>query len=126
MQTKSVLVIDDDNGIREIIKFSLEAVTVWKILTAVSGREGIASAEIEQPDAILLDVMMPNMDGETTFQHLQANAATKNIPTILLTAKAIAGEQQRWLNLGIAGAIAKPFKADRLAKQICKILGWQV
>ncbi len=126
MQPKCILAIDDDDGIREIIQFSLEAVTDWKVLTAGSGREGISRAETEQPDAILLDVMMPEMDGMTTFQHLQANAATKNIPTILLTAKDIANEQQRFLNLGIAGAIAKPFKADRLVKQICEILSWQI
>ena len=126
MPTQSILVIDDDDGIREIVKFSIEAMTDWKVLSVASGSEGIALAEIEQPDAILLDVMMPDMDGENTFQHLQANAATKNIPTILLTAKAIAKEEQRLSDLGVAGAIAKPFKADRLAKQICEILGWQI
>jgi CheY-like chemotaxis protein len=126
MQPKCVLAIDDDDGIREIIQFSIEAVTDWKVLTAASGSEGLALAEIEQPDAILLDVMMPNIDGETTFRHLQANAAIKNIPTILLTAKDIANEQQRFLNLGIAGAIAKPFKANDLVKQICEILSWQI
>jgi CheY-like chemotaxis protein len=126
MQPKRILAIDDDDGIREIIQFAIEAVTDWKVMTAVSGSEGIAIAETEQPDAILLDVMMPSMDGATTYHHLQSNAATKNIPTILLTAKAIANEQQRWLNLGIAGAIAKPFKANDLAKQICEILGWQI
>jgi CheY-like chemotaxis protein len=126
MQIKTILVIDDDDGIREIIQFSVEAVTDWKVLTAVSGSEGIARAEIEQPDAILLDVMMPDMDGVTTFQHLQANPTTKHIPTVLLTAKAIAKEEQRLSDLGVAGAIAKPFKADRLAKQICEILGWQI
>jgi CheY-like chemotaxis protein len=125
MQIKTILVIDDDNGIGEIIQFSIEAVTGWKVLSVASGSEGIALAEIEQPDAILLDVMMPDMDGETTFHHLQTNAATKNIPTILLTAKAIANEQ-RLLNLGVAGAIAKPFKAEHLVKQICEILGWQI
>jgi CheY-like chemotaxis protein len=123
MPTKTILVIDDDNGIREIIKFSIEAVTSWKVVAAASGSEGIALAEIEQPDAILLDIMMPDMDGVATFDHLQANAATKSIPTILLTAKTIANEQ-RLLNLGVAGAIAKPFKANDLVKQICEILGW--
>jgi CheY-like chemotaxis protein len=126
MQTKSILVIDDDDGIREIVKFSIEAVTGWEVLTAASGSEGITRAEIEQPDAILLDVMMPDMDGATTFHHLRSNTATKNIPTIVLTAKAIAKEQQRFLDLGIAGAIAKPFKANDLVKQICEILGWQI
>jgi CheY-like chemotaxis protein len=126
MPTQSILVIDDDNGIREIIQFSIEAVTSWKVVAAASGSEGIALAEIEQPDAILLDLMMPDMDGVTTFQHLQANPTTKNIPTVLLTAKAIAKEEQHLHDLGIAGAIAKPFKADRLAKQICEILGWQI
>jgi CheY-like chemotaxis protein len=76
MTTKRILVIDDEDGIREIIQICLEAAAGWEVLTAASGSEGLEKAEAFQPDAILLDVMMPDMDGPTTFRQLQANAAT--------------------------------------------------
>ncbi|KAB8332149.1 response regulator [Scytonema tolypothrichoides VB-61278] len=110
----------------EIIQISLEAAAGWKILTAASGEEGLAIAEAQQPDAILLDVMMPNMDGPTTFGHLQENPATANIPTILLTAKAKMSEQQQFLDLGVTGVITKPFKPLDLVEQIQEILDWNV
>lgn len=125
MTTKKVLIVEDEDGLRQIIQFSLEAVAGWEVLTAASGREGLEKAETEKPDAILLDVMMPEMDGDETFRHLQANALTKNIPTIFLTSKASKSEQQELLNLGVAGAIAKPIKPRDLVEEICKILHWQ-
>jgi CheY-like chemotaxis protein len=125
MTTKKILVIDDEDGIREIIQICLEAAAGWDVLTAASGIEGLATAQTEQPDAILLDVMMPDMDGPTTFRQLQANAATQHIPTILLTAKAKISEQQQFIDLGVTGVITKPFKAQDLVDQIRKILDWQ-
>jgi len=122
--TKRILVIDDEDGIREIIQISLEVAAGWEVLTASSGNEGLVTANIEQPDAILLDVMMPDMDGPTTFRQLQGNAATQGIPTILLTAKAKISEQQQFIDLGVAGVITKPFKAIDLVTTICKILSW--
>ncbi len=122
--TKRVLVIDDEDGVREIIQICLEAVAGWDVLTAASGGEGISIAEVAQPDAIILDVMMPDMDGITTFQHLQAKPETQQIPTIMLTAKAKCNEQQQLLNLGVIGLLIKPFKAQTLVDDICKILDW--
>jgi CheY-like chemotaxis protein len=124
MATKRILVIDDEDGIREIIQICLEAVAGWQVLTAASGSEGLASAQSTLPDAILLDVMMPDLDGPTTFRQLQANAATQHIPTILLTAKAKISEQQQFINLGVTGVITKPFKAQDLVNQIREILNW--
>jgi CheY-like chemotaxis protein len=124
MTTKRVLVIDDEDGVREIIQFSLEAVAGWEVVTAASGHEGIDIAQTHQPDAILLDVMMPDLDGPATFQQLQTNASTRHIPTIFLTAKVRASEQQQLLDLGVSGTIAKPFKAQELVDQIRSILQW--
>lgn len=124
MATKRILVIDDEDGIREIIQICLEAVAGWQVLTAASGSEGLANAQSTLPDAILLDVMMPDLDGPTTFRQLQANAATQHIPTILLTAKAKISEQQQFINLGVTGVITKPFKAQDLVNQIREILNW--
>lgn len=125
MATKRILVIDDEDGIREIIQICLEAVAGWQVLTAASGSEGLASAVLTLPDAILLDVMMPDMDGPTTFRQLRANAVTEQIPTILLTAKAKISEQQQFIDLGVTGVITKPFKARDLVAQMREILGWQ-
>ncbi|HEY9832664.1 MAG TPA: response regulator [Stenomitos sp.] len=125
MTTKKILVIDDEDGIREIIQICLEAAAGWDVFTAASGSEGLATAQTEQPDAILLDVMMPDMDGPTTFRQLQADAATQHIPTILLTAKAKISEQQQFIDLGVTGVITKPFKAQDLVNQICAILNWK-
>ncbi len=125
MTPKKILVIEDEDGLREITQFSLEAAAGWDVSTAASGSEGLIKAEAEQPDAILLDVMMPDMDGTETFRQLQANPATQTIPTIFLTAKARGSEQQALLNLGISGVITKPIKPQELVAQIREILRWQ-
>lgn len=122
--TKRILVIDDEDSVREIVQISLESAAEWDVLTASSGSEGIGIAESEQPDAIMLDVMMPEMDGPTTFKKLQENAATSHIPTVLLTAKAQSCEKEEFLNLGVAGVIVKPFMPLDLVDNICKILNW--
>jgi CheY-like chemotaxis protein len=122
--SKRILLIDDEDGARQITQFSLEASTEWQVLTAASGLEGLELADNERPDAILLDVMMPDMDGVTTFQHLQSNPTTQPIPVILLTAKATSVEHQPLIELGIAGIITKPFKIPTLIASIRALLGW--
>ncbi len=122
--TKRILVIDDEEGIREIIQISLNAVSAWEVLTAASGEEGLSIAATQQPQAILLDVMMPEMDGVETFKQLRLNMATSVIPTIMLTAKTTTHEQQMLIDLGVTGVISKPFKAKDLVAQIRVILNW--
>ncbi|MCG5060885.1 MAG: response regulator [Limnoraphis sp. WC205] len=124
MNNKRVLVIDDEDGVRDIIQITLEAITGWDVITASSGQEGLEKAIAQQPDVILLDVMMPNLDGPATFKQLQADTQTQHIPTILLTAKAKISEQQEYLNLGVSGVIIKPFQAQNLVNQIRVFLGW--
>lgn len=122
---KRILLIDDDDGARRIIQFSLEAAAGWEVLTAASGVEGLSLAESEQPDAILLDVMMPGLDGPATFQRLQENPVTRSLPVIMLTAKASPTDHQPLLELGIAGIITKPFKIPALIAQVRANLNWQ-
>jgi CheY-like chemotaxis protein len=122
---KCILVIDDEDGIRDLIRFSLEALTDWDVLTAASGAEGLAIAQDHPPDAILLDMMMPDLDGMATFSLFQHNPIFQNIPTVFLTAKAFATEHNELLALGIAGVITKPFKAQILVNQLKQCLGWQ-
>lgn len=122
---KRILIIDDEDDIREVAQLTLEAVGGFEVFTAESGSEGLIKAETEQPDAILLDVMMPEMDGITTFKQLQANPLTSNIPVILLTAKVQTSDQRRFAELGIAGMVPKPFDPMTLTDQVAEVLGWQ-
>jgi CheY-like chemotaxis protein len=126
MTTKKILVVDNEEYIQEVTKVCLETVASWEVLTAGSGQEGIAKAEAYQPDVILLDVMMPDMDGFTTFEKLQANQATQAIPVILLTAKIQAADRRRYAQKGMTAAIAKPFNPLELAGQIAAALGWSL
>ncbi len=122
--SKRILIIDDEVGIRRITQIALNVVAGWEVLTAASGQEGVAIAQAEQPDAILLDMMMPIMDGVATLKQLQMNSDTQKIPVILLTAKAQISEQQEFAELPIIGIITKPFKAPDLVQQMCALLHW--
>jgi CheY-like chemotaxis protein len=124
MVKKQILVVDNEPYIQEVVKICLETVAGWEVLLAGSGEECLHRAEAEQPDVILMDVMMPDMDGITTFQKLQENPATQAIPVILLTAKIQSSERCRYAELGTKGAIAKPFDPLELAEQIAAALGW--
>lgn len=124
--TKRILVIDNEQYIQEVAQICLRTVAGWQVVTAGSGSEGLIKAQTEQPDAILLDVMMPDMDGPTTFQKLQANSATRHIPVILLTAKVQASDRRRYAELGMKAAIAKPFNPLELAGQVAEALGWSL
>lgn len=121
---RRVLVVDNEAYIQEVAKLSLEIVAGWQVLTAMSGIEAIEVASIELPDAILLDVMMPGMDGLTTFSKLQEKAETQAIPVILLTARIQASDRQAYEKLGIRHTIAKPFDPISLAQEITNALGW--
>ncbi len=122
MSTKKILIIDDDEDILEVAQLTFETVSNWQVFTARSGSEGIIKAQSEQPDVILLDVMMPRMDGIATFDRLQLNPATQKIPVILLTAKLQSIDKQRFATLEVAGIIAKPFDPMQLTNQVEEIL----
>jgi CheY-like chemotaxis protein len=126
MTTKRVLVIDDEEAVQEVIQGCLEDVGEWETLLAGSGSEGIRLATDEVPDAILLDVSMPEIDGVETFRKLQDHPTTKNIPVILLTAKVQPADRMRFAELGIAGVIAKPFNPMTLVDLVAEILGWEL
>jgi CheY-like chemotaxis protein len=126
VSSKRILVVDNEPSIQEVAQICLETVAGWDVSIAGSGLEGLATAEREQPDAILLDVMMPGMDGLDTFSKLQANPATRSIPVILLTAKVQTTDRQSYTELGIRSTIAKPFSPLELAQQIATTLGWKL
>ncbi len=121
---RRILIIDDEDDIREVAALSLETVAGWNVLTANSGTAGIRAAVVEQPDAILMDVMMPAMDGPTTFREMQRTPGIAHIPVLLLTAKVQGVDQRRFAGLGVSGILFKPFDPLTLAEQMCAVLGW--
>ena len=123
---RRILIIDDEEDIREVAALSLEATAGWEIVTASSGADGILAAGNSKPvpDAILMDVMMPEMDGPTTFRMMQQNPELAGIPVLLLTAKVQGVDQRRFADLGVAAVLFKPFNPLTLADQICEKLGW--
>ena len=124
MNTKRILFIDDEEDIKTLAQFCLESEAGWEMMSASGGIEGLKIAETEQPDAILLDAMMPEIDGLQTLAKLQLNPKTKHIPTIFITAKAQASDRRRFYNAGAKGVINKPFDSLTLASQISGFLGW--
>lgn len=124
MPTKRILIIDDEETIQTVVQFGIKMAAGWDVLIAGSGAQGIQTAQMEKPDVILLDVMMPDMDGITTFKALQSQVETEQIPVILLTAKAQTAEKRQFNDLGVSGVITKPFNSLHLPEQISRILHW--
>jgi CheY-like chemotaxis protein len=118
---KTILVIDDEEDIRKLIQTCLEIMGGWRVLTAASGGKGINLAQIDSPDAILLDVMMPAMDGLTTLKKLKSNSITSSIPVVLLTARKGSIDKE-FTELGVKGVLNKPFNPLKIAEQLAKIL----
>jgi CheY-like chemotaxis protein len=120
---KTLLVIDDDHDIREVAKASLELVGGFAVITAESGPSGVAVALEAKPDAIILDLMMPEMDGQETLAQLKRDPGTACIPVIMLTAK-VTRKQDMVRGGSAAGVLLKPFDPMLLSRQVCEILGW--
>ena len=124
MSARRVLVVDDDDSIRMVAEMALETVAGWTVLTADGGLVALDIAARELPEAILLDVMMPGVDGPTTFRRLQADPVTRDIPVILVTAKIGVGDRNLWPELAVAGVIPKPFDPMTLGADVSRLLGW--
>jgi CheY-like chemotaxis protein len=121
---KRVLIVDDEEDMRAVTQLSLELVGGWTVLIATSGMDALNIAAAEQPDAILLDVVMADMDGPETVQQIRANPATRAIPIVLLTAKSQTDDGGRLASLPIAGMVQKPFDPLDLPRQVAEVLGW--
>ena len=122
MSAKRILLVDDEDDIREVAAISMQAVGGWHVRAARSGSEAITIAIADPPDAILLDVMMPDLDGPATFRLLQDDPRTRDIPVILLTAKAQAADRRCFEALGVAGVLSKPFDPMALPGQVAGLL----
>ncbi|HSM82883.1 MAG TPA: response regulator [Nodosilinea sp.] len=118
----TVLIVDDDDNIRLATQASIEIVAGWRTLLAASGAEGLALALAQKPDVILLDLMMPDMDGITTLRHLRSHPATQSIPVILFTSVIPQPDPEAFSELSILGVISKPFDAKNLVAQMQALL----
>ena len=124
MTTRRILIVDDEDDIREVAQVSLELVGQYEVLTASSGRDGLRLARQEQSDAILLDVMMPDMDGPATLAELRADPVTRDVPVVFLTARTQSAERGRLALLGAARILTKPFDPLALAGNVASTLRW--
>ena len=118
-----VLIIDDEDDIRRIARISLVRLGGMDVTDASSGVEGLRKAKEGALDAILLDVMMPGLDGPSTLAALRSDPATASIPVIFLTAKAMGAELERLKTLGVAAVLVKPFDPLALPSQVRAALG---
>ena len=117
---KKLLLVDDDESIRFVAGLSLE--DAWEVLTASSGQEALELAIKERPDVILLDMMMPGMNGATTMEHLRKIEGLRDVPIIFMTAKVQTHEVDDYQRLGAAGVIAKPFDPMKISEQIRQLI----
>src|ERR1043165_5375171 len=109
MLLKRILLIDDEDDIREVAQLAFETAGDFEVDSAQGGREGVAKAHAVRPDVILLDVLMPELDGPHTLAMLRESSDTHDIPVIFLTAKVQTADKRNLLALGARGIIAKPF-----------------
>lgn len=126
MATKRVLVIDDEADVRAVVQGCLEDIAGWDVTTAASGTEGLQQLLTNQPDAIVLDVMMPGMDGFAFLEVLRSCYEGQFIPVILLTAKVNLDQAQIMAELAVKGVISKPFDPFTLADQVADALDWNL
>ena len=112
------MLVDDEDDIRMVGEISLSSVGRWETVLASSGREAIQLARSEKPDIILLDVMMPILDGPATLKAIRSDETTANIPIIFVTAKVQREEVERYRALGAVGVIAKPFDPMTLPDEV--------
>ncbi|MBA3857782.1 MAG: hypothetical protein C0507_12815 [Cyanobacteria bacterium PR.3.49] len=122
MEIKQVLLVDDDLNIRTLAQMGLEGLTDWKVELASSGAEALSKAAEIKPDLIILDVMMPGMDGPTTLGELKKVESLNDIPVIFMTAKAQTHEVELYQKMGAKGIITKPFDPMSLPDDIQGIL----
>jgi CheY-like chemotaxis protein len=118
MTNRRILVIDDSELILAVARVGLQGTPGWEVLTASSGPDGLAQAEAARPDAVLLDLVMPEMDGAVTLRALRDREETRHIPVILMTGR------DESMDLPVNGIIAKPFDPSALPRLVAETLGW--
>jgi CheY-like chemotaxis protein len=118
---RTVLYVDDEPDIREVVELSLGLISNVQVVTCESGTRALGVLPNVRPDLVLLDVMMPDLDGPGTLKAMRANPALRHIPVVFMTAKAMPQEVAKFRELGAASVIAKPFDPMTLGEQVLKI-----
>jgi len=121
MGPKVILLIEDDPDISILVKIALKAGR-YKVINVFLGKEGIEKAKKDNVDLILLDTIMPDMDGYEVIKDLKLNETTKNIPVVFFSAKTQEKDIKKALSLGAVGYLTKPFDLEKLPKQIEKFI----
>ncbi len=117
-----VLVVDDEVYILHILDFSLGA-EGFDVITAADGEQALARARSERPDLIVMDIMMPRLDGYETCRRLKGDPATKEIPVLLLTARGREEDRKRGMEAGADDYMTKPFSPNKLIGRVSEMLG---
>jgi two-component system OmpR family response regulator len=118
---RSVLYVDDEPDIREIVQLALSLSPDLDVHTCESGIKALETMPLLRPDLVLLDVMMPGLDGPATFARMREHEMLRTIPVVFVTAKALPQEVDRFLNVGALGVISKPFDPMVLAENVLAI-----
>lgn len=119
---KKIMIIDDEPGVVKMIRYLLEK-NAYVVVSATEGEEGLKLALAEKPDLILMDIMMPTLDGNEVMKRLKADESTKDIPIIMLSALGQEGDVAKSLELGAVDYVVKPFHPQELLERLRKILG---
>ena len=122
-ELKKILYVEDEADIQAVASIALEAVGGFELEICSSGEEALRKAEVFSPDLLLLDVMMPGMDGPTTLEKLREKPSLSETPAIFMTAKVQNNEIEHFKKVGALDVIPKPFDPMKLAEQIEKIWG---
>jgi CheY-like chemotaxis protein len=118
---KTILYVDDEPDIREVVQMSLSLVDGLDVQVCESGERALQLLPVIKPDLLLLDVMMPGMDGPSTLQKMRSIPALAKIPVVFMTAKAMPQEVARFRELGAVSVIAKPFDPIQLGNQVVAV-----
>jgi CheY-like chemotaxis protein len=125
MTDRQILVVDDEEHLRELVQACLEDLGGWETLVAGSGEQCLEILKTARPNAILLDISMPGMDGIAVYDRIQSDPMTRSIPVILLTAKVLPSDRAKFAEMGVSGVIAKPIQPITLTEEVAEILGWE-
>jgi two-component system, OmpR family, response regulator len=118
---KTILFVDDEPHIREVLCMAIEIQTTWTVETCASGEEALTALSQKLPDLLILDYMMPGMDGPSVLQAVRARPDCEHLPIVFLTAKTLPAEVRRLKAMGATGVLGKPFDPMTICGELERI-----
>lgn len=122
--TRRILVVDDDEDVRRLAVMSLARIGGYEVRSVGSGAQCLEELTAQRPDAVVLDVMMPVMDGPATLAAIRDSGATHDLPVVFLTAGIVESDMDRIRSLPVSGVLHKPFDPMTLPSELAELLGW--